>query len=85
MIYNKNKNFTNYDIKDYDIKQGNLNDLINQMSNTGGFESVNLTNGITTLKKMIAEPNCTKFLSFVGTIISTSLRRIIKDMIKKYV
>ncbi|HYJ00864.1 MAG TPA: deoxyhypusine synthase [Nitrososphaeraceae archaeon] len=83
MVYNKNEKFTNYDIKDYDIQQGNLNDVINQMSKTGGFESVNLTNGITTLKKMIAEPNCTKFLSFVGAIISTGLRGIIKDMIKK--
>jgi deoxyhypusine synthase len=32
---------------------------------------------------MIAEPQCTKFLSFVGAIISTGVRGIIKDMIKK--
>ncbi|HEX2406006.1 MAG TPA: deoxyhypusine synthase, partial [Nitrososphaeraceae archaeon] len=39
--------------------------------------------GITILQKMIAEPQCTKFLSFVGAIISTGVRGIIKDMIKK--
>jgi deoxyhypusine synthase len=32
---------------------------------------------------MIAERQCTKFLSFVGAIISTGVRGIIKDMIKK--
>jgi deoxyhypusine synthase len=53
------------------------------MSKSGGFESVNLVDGITILQKMIAEPQCTNFLSFVGAIISTGVRGIIKDMIKK--
>ena len=83
MNYNKNKKFANYDIRDYNIKKGDLKEVTNQMSKSGGFESVNLTDGITILKKMIAEPNCTKFLSFVGAIISTGVRGIIKDMIKK--
>ncbi|MGZ8890349.1 MAG: deoxyhypusine synthase family protein, partial [Nitrososphaeraceae archaeon] len=83
MNYNKNKKFANYDIRDYSIEKGDLTEVTNQMSKSGGFESVNLTDGITILKKMIAEPNCTKFLSFVGAIISTGVRGIIKDMIKK--
>ena len=53
------------------------------MANSGGFESVNLIEGINILKKMIVEPKCTKFLSFVGSIISTGLRGIIKDMVKE--
>jgi deoxyhypusine synthase len=53
------------------------------MCKSGGFESVNLIDGITILQKMIAERQCTKFLSFVGAIISTGVRGIIKDMIKK--
>ena len=53
------------------------------MAKSGGFESVKLVDGITILQKMIAEPQCTKFLSFVGAIISTGVRGIIKDMIKK--
>jgi deoxyhypusine synthase len=83
MNYHKNKKFANYDIRDYNIEKGDLKEVTNQMSKSGGFESVNLTDGITILKKMIAEPNCTKFLSFVGAIISTGVRGIIKDMIKK--
>lgn len=84
MNYKKNKNkLTKYDIEDYSIKKNNLKEITKQMSKSGGFESVNLVDGITILQKMIAEPQCTNFLSFVGAIISTGVRGIIKDMIKK--
>ena len=84
MIYKKNKKkLTKYDIEDYNIGKNDLKEITNQMSKSGGFESVNLVDGITILKKMLAEPQCTNFLSFVGAIISTGVRGIIKDMIKK--
>jgi deoxyhypusine synthase len=80
---NNKKKLTKYDIEDYSIEKNDLKEITNQMSKSGGFESVNLIDGITILQKMIAEPQCTKFLSFVGAIISTGVRGIIKDMIKK--
>src|ERR671915_876379 len=83
MIYKDNKKLTKYDIEDYSLKNNDLNEITKQMAKSGGFESVNLIDGITILQKMIAEPQCTKFLSFVGAIISTGVRGIIKDMIKK--
>jgi deoxyhypusine synthase len=83
MIYKDNKKLTKYDIEDYNLKNNDLKEIIKQMAKSGGFESVNLVDGITILQKMIAEPQCTKFLSFVGAIISTGVRGIIKDMIKK--
>ena len=83
MIYKDNKKLTKYDIEDYSLKNNTLKEIIKQMAKSGGFESVNLVDGITILQKMIAEPQCTKFLSFVGAIISTGVRGIIKDMIKK--
>jgi deoxyhypusine synthase len=84
MIYKKNKKkLTKYDIEDYNIGRNDLKEITNQMSKSGGFESVNLVEGIAILQKMIAEPQCTNFLSFVGAIISTGVRGIIKDMIKK--
>src|SRR5687767_10638708 len=83
MIYKDNKKLTKYDIEDYSLKNNDIKEIIKQMAKSGGFESVNLVDGITILQKMIAEPQCTKFLSFVGAIISTGLRGIIKDMIKK--
>ena len=83
MNYKKNKKLTKYDIEDYSLKNNDLNEITKQMAKSGGFESVNLIDGITILQKMIAEPQCTKFLSFVGAIISTGVRGIIKDMIKR--
>jgi deoxyhypusine synthase len=77
------KKLTKGNVEDYSIDNKNLNEIISQMANSGGFESVNLIEGINILKKMIAEPKCTKFLSFVGSIISTGLRGIIKDMVKE--
>lgn len=77
------KKITKGNVEDYSIDNKNLNEIISQMANSGGFESVNLIEGINILKKMIAEPKCTKFLSFVGSIISTGLRGIIKDMVKE--
>jgi len=83
MNYKNNKKLTKYDIEDYNLKNKDLKEITKQMAKSGGFESVNLVDGITILQKMIAEPQCTKFLSFVGAIISTGMRGIIKDMIKK--
>jgi len=83
MIYKDNKKLTKYEIEDYSLKNNDIKEIIKQMAKSGGFESVNLVDGITILQKMIAEPQCTKFLSFVGAIISTGVRGIIKDMIKK--
>jgi deoxyhypusine synthase len=77
------KKLTKGNVEDYSIDNKNLNEIISQMANSGGFESVNLIEGINILKKMIVEPKCTKFLSFVGSIISTGLRGIIKDMVKE--
>lgn len=53
------------------------------MSYSGGFESTNLTKAINITRKMIGDSQCTRFLSFVGAIISTGARGIIKDMIKR--
>jgi deoxyhypusine synthase len=52
------------------------------MSDSGGFESRNLADGIDILRRMDSEKNCTKFLSFVGALISTGARGIVRDMIR---
>ena len=60
MIYKKNKKkLIKYDIEDYNIGRNDLKEITNQMSKSGGFESVNLVEGITILQKMITEPQCT--------------------------
>ena len=70
-------------IQDISItKESSLEKIFEQMSKSGGFESRNLADGLSVLTEMINDDKCINFLSFVGAIISTGLRGIIKDMIE---
>ena len=70
-------------VKDIEItKDTTIAQIFQELSQSGGFESVNLSKGVEILTNMISEEECLKMVSFVGAIISTGLRGIIKDMIK---
>lgn len=56
--------------------------IFQEMSQSGGFEAVNLSDGLEILTDMIQDKSCLKFISFVGALISTGLRGIVKEMIK---
>ena len=71
-------------VKDISInKSTNIQNIFNEMAKSGGFESRNLADGLEILTSMIQDKKCSGFISFVGAIIATGLRGIIKDMIKK--
>jgi deoxyhypusine synthase len=77
------KNFLSKIVKDYDVDvNSDFKHILSNMNDSGGFEGRNLANGITILQNMMNEKNCTKFLSFVGSLISTGNRGIVRDMIK---
>jgi deoxyhypusine synthase len=77
------KNYLSKTVKDYEIEPSStFENIISFMNDTGGFEGRHLANGITILQNMINEKDCTKFLSFVGALISTGNRGIVRDMIK---
>jgi deoxyhypusine synthase len=70
-------------VRDYNIKQyTDIQSILSEMASSGGFESRNLAYGVDILRRMISEQNCTKFLSFVGSLMSTGARGIIRDMVK---
>jgi len=70
-------------VKDIEIDSNtSIEKIFEELSKSGGFESVNLSDGLDILTKMISDEKCLKFVSFVGAVISTGLRGIIKDMIK---
>src|SRR5918993_725773 len=77
-----NKDLLTNEVRDYDIKQYDIQSILSEMANSGGFESRNLAHGVDILQNMISEQNCTKFLSFVGSLMSTGARGIIRDMLK---
>jgi len=70
-------------IKDIEIDSNtSIEKIFEEISQSGGFESVNLSEGLEILTKMITDEQCLRFVSFVAAIMSTGLRGIIKDMIK---
>ena len=70
-------------VKDIEINSNtSIEKIFDELSKSGGFESVNLSDGLDILTKMISDDKCLKFVSFVGAVVSTGLRGIIKDMIK---
>ena len=70
-------------VKDIQINSDiTIEKIFEELSQSGGFESVNLSTGLEILSEMIPDKQCLKFISFVGAVVSTGLRGIIKDMIK---
>ena len=71
-------------VKDINISNDSSSiEIFNELKKSGGFESRNIADGVDILANMIQDEKCLKFLSFIGAIISTGFRGIIRDMIKK--
>lgn len=71
-------------VKDIEINsETSIEKIFDELSKSGGFEAVNLSDGLEIMSDMIQDKKCLKFVSFVGAVISTGLRGIIKNMIKK--
>lgn len=69
-------------VRDYSLESTSVSSIIKAMSASGGFQSRNLSYGVDILRAMRGEKRCTKFLSFVGALLSTGVRGIIRDMLK---
>ena len=70
-------------VKDISItKDSDIEKIFQELQQSGGFESKNLSEGLDILSTMIPDKKCLRFLSFVAAVVSTGLRGIIKDMIK---
>ena len=70
-------------LKDIQINSDmSVEEIFAQISESGGFESINLSQGLDILTNMISDKSCLRFISFVGAVVSTGLRGVIKDMIK---
>jgi deoxyhypusine synthase len=77
-----NKDLLHKEVRDYHINQDDIQSILSDMANSGGFESRNLAYGVDILRSMIKKEDCNKFLSFVGALISTGARGIVRDMLK---
>jgi deoxyhypusine synthase len=80
---NSNSHYLSKSVNDYSINRNtSLKQILRNMADSGGFEGRHLANGVEILKRMLDEKNCTRFLSFVGALVSTGNRGIIRDMLK---
>lgn len=69
-------------VRDIEIDaNSSIDDILLQMNNAGGFTAKSMAEGYDILYQM-NNSQCFRFISFVGAIISTGLRGIIKDMMK---
>lgn len=70
-------------VRDLNIDaNSDIDDILKQMLDAGGFTAKSLSQGYYILYNMINN-ECLKFVSFVGAVISTGLRGVIKDMVKQ--
>jgi len=60
-----------------------VSDLLNQLEESGGFSARYLGMAHKILKEMIEDKECLRFLSFVGAPISTGLRGVIVEAVKR--
>jgi len=56
--------------------------IFEQIAKSGGFESKNLHDGLEILTEMMSDKECLRFVSFVGALVSTGVRGILKSMIR---
>ena len=72
-----------HSVKDIQINSDtSIEKIFEGISQSGGFEAINLSSGLNILTEMISDKSCLRFVSFVAALISTGTRGIIKDMIK---
>ncbi len=73
-------------VKDYSVSGGiDLEELVKQMEESGGFQAKNVGTAADILKEMSEDGESTNFLSFPACIISTGTRGIVRDLLKENV
>ncbi|MEM1557488.1 MAG: deoxyhypusine synthase [Thermoproteota archaeon] len=72
------------EIVDYgvaDVKS--FSELLNRMEQGWGFEAAQLANAYRIILEMVRDKECVKFLSMTANLVSTGLRGVIAEMIRK--
>ncbi len=71
-------------IRDIEVReQTSVNEIFEQMSQSGGFQARNLGTALEILERMCRDKNCFKFLSFPAAIVATGTRGVIKEFVKR--
>ena len=73
------------EVKDMKLRKGiPASEIVAQMKEAGGFGAKHLATGSEIVKDMLADKECTNFLSFPACLVSTGLRGILAEMVPKF-
>jgi deoxyhypusine synthase len=71
-------------VKDFGLRENMpVKELVEQMRGAWGFTSEKIVTGIDIVKKMVADKQCLKFLSFPACIVATGTRGVLKEMVRR--
>src|SRR5271157_2011171 len=59
-------------------------ELVDEMRSAGGFTARHLATGVSILEEMLADKECTNFLSFPACIVATGLRGALAQFVKEF-
>lgn len=69
--------------KDMRLDGADVEGIVRQMADSGGFGSANFATAVDILHAMVADKGCVKFFSFPACVVATGLRGAIAEMIAK--
>ena len=71
-------------VRDIVLRPGmSVRELVEQFEESGGFAARYLGQAARILGEMIRDPECVRFLSFVGAPVSTGLRGVLAELVKR--
>jgi len=71
-------------VRDYQLcSKMTVAELVKQMKGAWGFTAAKIATGVEILKRMIADEDCVKFLSFPACIVATGTRGVLKEIVKR--
>lgn len=65
-------------------KRMKVRELTKQMGGAGGFTAQHLAEGVEVLEEMLEDKKCLKFLSFPANIVSTGVRGVLAQLVKRF-
>ncbi|MDK2384151.1 MAG: deoxyhypusine synthase [Candidatus Korarchaeota archaeon] len=71
-------------VEDITLRPGmTASDIIGEMEKAGGFTAKFVAEGVSILERMVRDPESVNFLSFPADIVSTGVRGILVDMLRR--
>ncbi|MDG7001737.1 MAG: deoxyhypusine synthase [Nitrososphaerota archaeon] len=64
-------------------ERASIDDIMNQMGQSGGFQAKYLSAAVDIFESMIKDRKCLKFLSFPAAVASTGCRGVLKEIVKR--